>query len=78
MWTAKVGRFPADRRRRLTSTQPSRSSRPDSPLSLSRFTDGMRSIWAFGLFSVFRAGGAAAVLRVSGQRDLSSSSSPPL
>lgn len=49
MWTAKVGRFPADRRRRLTSTQPSRSSRPGSPLSFfffSRFTDGMWSIWA--------------------------------
>lgn len=46
MWSAKVGRFPAGRRRRLTSTQPSRSSRPGSPLSLSVVTDGMWSISA--------------------------------
>lgn len=39
MWSAKVGRFPADRRRRLTSTQPSHSSRPGSPLSLLSWMD---------------------------------------
>lgn len=46
MWSAKVGRFPADRRRRLTLTQPSQSSRPGSPLSHSRFTDGTWSVSA--------------------------------
>ncbi len=74
MWAAKVGRFPADRRRRLTSTQPSRSSRPGSPLSLSRFTGGLWSISAMLGFQcacacVCEPCGAAAVRGVSGQRE---------
>ncbi len=69
MWSAKVNRFSADRRRRLTSTQPSRSSRPGSPLSLSRFTDGTLSISAILGFSVRKPCGAAAVRGVSGQRE---------
>lgn len=70
MWSAKVGRFPADGRRRLTSTQPSHSSRPGSPLSLARLTDGMWRVSAtLGFRCVREPCGAAAVRGVSGQRE---------
>lgn len=62
--------FRADRRRRrLTSTQPSHSSRPDSPLSLWRFADGMRSVsamWAFQCAVTERRCSGAGCLRSAG------------
>lgn len=72
MWSAKVGRFPADRRRRLTSTQPSHSSRSGSPLSLSRFTGGMWSISAMLGFQCVCV--SRAVLRRCGESQVSGSS----
>lgn len=62
---------------RLTSTQPSHSSRPDSPLSLSRSAEGMWSISAMLAFFFFflvgfqclqtvRCRGGAECLQVSG------------
>lgn len=71
MWSAKVGRFPADRRRRLTSTQPSHSSRPCSPLSRLSFPDVDVEVFrlCWGFFCARKPRGAAAVRGVSGQRE---------
>lgn len=72
MWSAKVGRFPADRRRRLTSTQPSHSSRPGSPLSRLSFPDV--DVEVFRLCWLFSVRVNLAVLRRCGESQVSGSS----